>query len=91
MEPVLQKIMVALFKSGLWGFEKRYFHKDDVSMWGYNGGQGYRGIFSRGVGASATQGTTPWEVTIKQPHTTMSTRGKLRVGRKEREAKCASL
>jgi hypothetical protein len=39
MEPMLPKIMVALFKPGLWVFEKRYFHKDAVSMWGYNGGR----------------------------------------------------
>lgn len=36
MEPLLQKTMVALFESGLWVFEKRYFHKDAVSMWGYS-------------------------------------------------------
>lgn len=39
MEFMFSKIMVVLFKFGLWVFEKRYFYKDVVFMWGYNGGR----------------------------------------------------
>lgn len=76
------KIMEALFKPLRFGLLKRA-----ISMWGYNGGQGQRRIFCKGVEASVRQGNPPGEFTFKQPHITMAMRRKLGSGRKAKKGK----
>ena len=74
MKLMLWKIMVALFSVlELWVSEKRYFHKDAISIWGYNRGQGQRGKTSvKGLEGAAGQVKPLGKFTNKQPHISLN-------------------